>query len=426
MRVAILTLNEYADVQHILNIAIGLKERGHSVSMCAGAFLKPVCTEYGIKHTNTPVDITEITNDLRDNGEFQYMNRKKIDLLAYTRKHMKNKYKNQLNQFFIMAQDAHVILYDTNAIGATDVAEYLGIPAVHIANMPNIYPVSNYPKDDWANKSIINKPFNKLTYKSVSKIEKPLIDVINKFRYDLLKIKKRKVGQNFYKLHNWNIPIILPYAPEYFSEIKGFNDNIHITGFNSIQKNKKLDKDMYKFFNSGSKPIIINFGLVPYEEPETLIERLYNAIDETGCRYIFVVGNSNIDLPNTKDIHLTKDSRVRDLYPRCKGIIHAGEMLYTSDALYYGIPQLIVPTTVQQRFWADYLYQKRYILKPMLEEELTTKKIIKVIKEFDDENVIKRSEELKEVFHRTEGTEKSIKVIEDAVKNWIDTFHKGK
>ncbi len=162
MKIAILTLNEYADVQHILNIAIGLKEKGHTVNMCAGSFLKKIAEEHNIEFFNSPVDITEITHELEEAGEFEYINRKKLDIHAYTRKYMKDKYKMLLNQFFITAKDAHIIVYDTNAVGALDIAEYMGIPAVHIANMPNIYPTSKYPYSDWTNKSIINKPFNKL------------------------------------------------------------------------------------------------------------------------------------------------------------------------------------------------------------------------------------------------------------------------
>ncbi len=424
MRVAILTLGEYAGVQHILNIAIALRQRGHKVSMCSGSFLKQVAEEYNIQHTNSPVDIVEISDNLRDLNEFRYMNRRKLDIFAYTRKQMKNKYRNLFNQFFIVAKDAHIILYDTNAVGATDIAEYLGIPAVHIADMPNIYPISNYPYEDWSNKSIINKPFNKLTYKKASKIDKQVLKEINNFRYNSLKINKRKSGENFYKIHGWSIPIILPYAPEYFSEIKGFNENIHITGFNSIQKNKKLDKDVYKFLNSGSKPIIINFGLIPFEEPEVFIQKLTNVLYETKCRYIFVVGNSTIDLPDLPDIYLIKNSRIRNLYSRCKGIVHCGEMLYTSDALYNGIPQLIIPNTIQQKFWGEFLYANKFILKPIYEKNITTKTLIKVFEQFDNEEVIAKSAALKKVFHRTEGTDKSVQVIEDALKNWIDTFKK--
>lgn len=418
MRITLLTINTYADVQHILELGKALKDKGHDVSICAGLFLKTAVEDYGMKYCRMYIEIDNIVKEYEDRGEFEYIRRKNFDLHKFLRKRLQRKFEQLLNHFFIACKDAHIIIYDTNALGATDIAEFLGIPAVQISTLPNIYPINEYPFKDYSKKGF----FNKRSYKAIKKREKDVIDIVNKFRVNVLGLPNRKSGANFYKINGWEIPIIYPFPKEFLSEVKSFGEKVHITGFNNSDFKKPLDKDMYSFLNAGEPPILVNFGYFPLEDPELFLEKLINAMYEVKCRFIFVLGETHMDLPNNPDILLISHTRKEGLLSRCKGFIHYGEFLNISDGFYYNVPQLLLPQTTNQKFWAKFLYSRNLTFKPLLEEKSTTKVLIDALRAFDNVPFKENQRKINLSIKEEKGIADSVKVVENTIVDYLDYY----
>ncbi len=422
MRITLLSVNTYADVQNMFEIGKRLKDRGHEVSVCSGLFLKEAIDDYGMKYCRTPIEIDSIVQEYEDRGDLEFLKRKNFDGHRFLHKKLKFKFRQLLNYFFIACKDAHLIVYDTSAIGASDIAEFLGIPCVHVSMLPNLYPIKERPYNDYSNKFILNYPFNKLTYKTIIKKEKEVLDIINDFRVSALSLPERKAGQNYYKINKWEIPIIYPFPKAFFKDIKTFGPKVHVTGLNSSDTKKPLSKEMYAFLNSGEAPILINFGLMPLEDAEFFLEKLVNAMYEVKCRFIFVVGESHMALPNNPDILLISHTRKEGLLSRCKGFIHYGELLNITDGFHYNVPQLLFPQTVEQKFWAKFLYSKGLTYKPLIEEKSTTKVLIEALRKFDDPSLKNKLNEVHNEIMLDKGLEESANIIENTLLDYLNFY----
>ncbi len=425
MRITLLSVNTYADVQHMFEIGRCLKGRGHDVSFCAGLFLREAIEDHGMKYCRIPLEIDSVVQEYEDRGEFEYLKRKNFDGHRFLRKKLKFKYRQLLNYFFMACKDAHLIVYDSSTIGAPDIAEFFGIPCVHVAMLPNVSPISEYPCDDFSNKFILNYPFNKLTYRKIIKSEKDVIGIINDFRVTALSLPPRKMGKNYYKINKWEIPIIYSFPKVLFENVKTFREKVHVTGLNTSDMKKPLSKEMYAFLNSGDAPILVNFGMMPLEDAEVFLEKLINAMYEVKCRFIFVVGETHMSLPNNPDILLISHTRKEGLLSRCKGFIHYGELLNITDGFYYNVPQLIFPQTTEQKFWAKFLYSKGLTFKPLVEEKATTKVLIDALNAFDDPTIKDKLTELYPQIKAEKGLLESAKIIENTLLDYLD-FYKDK
>ncbi len=98
--------------------------------------------------------------------------------------------------------------------------------------------------------------------------------------------------------------------------------------------------------------------------------------------------------------------------------MHHGGVGTMASALKSGKPQLIMPFSVDQPFWANRLYKLGYAIKPLVEKNLSVEDLITSFEEMDKDEYISRAIEIKEKLDSENGNENIVKYIENVYDNY--------
>lgn len=121
---------------------------------------------------------------------------------------------------------------------------------------------------------------------------------------------------------------------------------------------------------------------------------------------------------NEDNIMAVKKASHRLLFRRAKCIIHHGGVGTMSEALLSGVPQLIMPFTVDQPFWANRLYLKGLTTHPLKEKNLEVYDLVRAFKEMENDKYIRNAEEIKNIIKSEKGLENAVKHIERVYKTF--------
>ncbi|MPM73741.1 O-mycaminosyltylonolide 6-deoxyallosyltransferase [bioreactor metagenome] len=225
---------------------------------------------------------------------------------------------------------------------------------------------------------------------------------------------KRKSGVYTYAINNTPIPIVYPVSKYLFEDIKTWDDKVYLPGFVFLEnKEEKLDPKIEKFISKGSKPIVISFSSMPLKNPDKFKETLVKALNKSNYRAIVLTGISGMHFEDEKNILAIPSAPHNLLFPLSKGIMHHGGVGTMASALKSGKPQLIMPFSVDQPFWAHRLYMLGYAIKPLSENTVTADTLAKAFMEMDEPKYVTNAAKIKKKLDSENGNENLIKYIEN-------------
>lgn len=88
------------------------------------------------------------------------------------------------------------------------------------------------------------------------------------------------------------------------------------------------------------------------------------------------------------------------------------------DRVLSGVPQLIIPFTVDQAFWAHRLFSKGYSVGTLKEKNLESVDLIKAFKDMENKEYIRNAKEIKNIIESEKGLENAVKYIEKVYKSF--------
>ena len=179
-----------------------------------------------------------------------------------------------------------------------------------------------------------------------------------------------------------------------------------------METDKTLSDELKRFLEDGKKPIVITFSSMPLSEPESFMHKLMQALKVSGERAVILTGNSGITRNNSKDCFFTKFCPHLSLFQYSTGVVHHGGVGTMAAALKSGIPQQIIPFSVDQPFWADRLYKLRYGLKPLKEKNLSTEDLVNSFKMMNDFGIQTKAKQVGEKINVEKGNERIVEYLE--------------
>jgi len=194
------------------------------------------------------------------------------------------------------------------------------------------------------------KPF--FEKKFINEYLKIILEIYSELGIDVSKIKSRK---ELYKKE----PVLIP-SDHIMEPIDGENEHLHYTGplfWDGFEKmNTGVDEKTLKNIKKDKKIIYVSFGASIFKKD------LYNTIIHTISRlpYFFVIGiGPNFerkDFPeDTESMIIRKYTPGKLLSKFSDIIINTGSQGSVSQGLLYGKPQISLPTTMDQSFFANRL-----------------------------------------------------------------------
>lgn len=418
MRIAIFTLGSRGDVQPYVALGREAIKRGHSVTICTGESFKEFIEGNGIEFTKSDLDLMALLQTKDGQEVFNNGTKHIIKAINYAKENVNPAYRKTMEQFYNCAKHADMIIYHPKALGTQDIALKLDIPCICMSPVPFIYPIEEFPNLVVSAKGNFGKVLNKLTYKTMKYAESSNMKEINDFREKVLNLPKRKVGVYTYDIDKKEIPIIYPVSKYLFEEVKSWNDKVYLPGFVFLEnEDKKLSDEIIDFIDKKSAPIVISFSSMPLKSPDKFKAILIEALNESNNTAIVLTGISGMNFENEQNILAVPSAPHNLLFPLAKGIMHHGGVGTMASALKSGKPQLIIPFSVDQPFWANRLYNQGYALKPIFEKDITVDKLVKLFKEMDRKDNIDDAIRIKEKLGAENGNENIVSYIEKVYHN---------
>ncbi|MGE4283711.1 MAG: glycosyltransferase [Clostridia bacterium] len=417
MKVAFLTLGSRGDVQPYVALAKELIKNGHEALVCTGASFKEFIQENGVDFHEATADLMAILESDEGKKVFSGGRYNISKMLKYAKEVITPAYRKSMDDFLDASKRSDLIIYHPKALGAVDIANFLNIPCISMPPIPIVYPITEFPSIAVSANRNFGPFLNKLSYKATSLGESPYMKDINDFREKSLHLSKRKAGEFAFKVNRKDIPIIYPISPFLFKEVDSWKNRVFLSGFLFLDIGEtKLDDELEDFLKSGAKPIVVSFSSMPLKDPKVFKDKIIEALKETGNRAVVLTGVSGMTFENQENIFCVKKAPHKLIFRKAKGIIHHGGVGTMSEALLSGVPQLIIPFTVDQPFWANRLYSKGYTTRPLRERNLEVSDLVKALKEMENDKYVRNAEEIKNIIESEKGLENAANYIERMYK----------
>jgi UDP:flavonoid glycosyltransferase YjiC (YdhE family) len=321
-------------------------------------------------------------------------------------------FKNSIDQQFDFlldaTNDADVLIATVNELAAPTVAEYRDIPHFRLTFAPVLPGNHPPPFSPWQNMPVI---LNKLGWGILSILSFMAIrKFINKRRI-ALGLKPVKDSNNY---HTGRSHTLLSINPELAPPCGTWEGRYKYdyTGYCYGQIDGELHDEVLEFIEDGELPVYVGFGSVHIKNAEKFSQMVVDAATETGCRVI--LGQGWMDLGNgyLKDnIFCISDSNHATLFPKTAGIVHHGGSGTTHTAAKAGIPQLILPQTVDQYFWGNRIRQMGLGPGSIVPKKIKTKDLVDAFNNFTSGKYLKKVKALSEKMKYEDGVQRSVEII---------------
>lgn len=422
MKITILTLGSRGDVQPYVALAKELMKNDHEVVICTGATFKDFIEKNEISFHEVSADLMAIMESEEGNKVFNGGNFNLFKMMKFSKEVITPAYRRSMDDFYQAAKEAELIIYHPKALGAVDIALHYNIPCICLPPVPVMYPTTEFPNFSVSPNKNFGPVLNRLSYKVVMFSEVPFIKQINDFREKTLRASKRKAGLYTYEMNGEPIPILYPISPFLFKEVDSWEGRVFLSGFFFLDLGEEtLSNEIEEFLEKDKKPIVVSFSSMPLKNPSSFKEKLVKALKETNNRAIVLTGTSGMKFNHEEDILAVEKAPHRFLFKRAKGIIHHGGVGTMSEALLSGVPQLIMPFTVDQPFWADRLYKKGYSIKPLREKNLKVSDLVHALEQMENKDYIENAKNVKNVIQSEDGLQRAVTYIESL----LDERQKG-
>jgi UDP:flavonoid glycosyltransferase YjiC (YdhE family) len=213
-------------------------------------------------------------------------------------------------------------------------------------------------------------------------------------------------------------------SPTLIPQPKDWESHHKITGFINIDKDKReghfLDqttKELTQWLSNGHRPIYMGFGSNGIGNPEKFSKILMEVIEKTDERILFSTGWSKFDnLPNHKNLFVTKYVNHESILPHCKlGIFHGGAGTLAT-MLRHNLPVIIVSFYTDQPTWGKIVERKK-VGAHIPVKSLTSEKLISAIQKVQTDEINHNVSIVGKQIKLENGLERAIIEIE----NYFDT-----
>lgn len=362
MNIGIFTYGTRGDVQPCIALALGLKAKGHDVSIAAPENFNNLVEECGIKFLPLHGDAEAMMNSPEGQQVLQTGNT--IKLVKYFYKALEL-IKQPLRESYLAAA-GKVDLIVANSVTLpviSAIAEKYDKKIAYVYFMPPLAPTDQFPVSGLDFISL--KGYNKLSYKLAHGFFWKFVKrSVNEFRKEL---GLRPLTENLVNHVGRQKPLDLYcISPSLIPQPADWGENSKITGFMTVAESGKSlvtatkpDNRLEKWLQKGPAPIYMGFGSNGVGDLINVGEILREILEQTTERILFCKGWSlYYDLPLHPNLFITKYVDHDAVLPKCSaGIFHGGAGTLAA-MLRHNLPVIVVSFYSDQPTWGKIIQRK--------------------------------------------------------------------
>lgn len=419
MRVLLLTHGTRGDVQPFVALAKALHSAGHEPVLGAPAALAPLAAEHGVRFT--PLD--DGPNRMLEDPE-------RLDPVLGSNKHNRAREVAGMLRVMREAKPAMVrVLADmaSAAEGGADlvvhqanqpahhIAEHLGVPAVPVGLQPVWVPTRAFPNPVLPVR--VPAALNRATYRLNHLALRTFAPVIDTWRRDTLGLARRRHQHDTLRRPDGTPATLLhAFSQHVVPPPRDYPTWVHTTGYWFLDSSAEWTPphELAEFLQAGKPPVFIGFGSMPNTAPEQTGQLLVRAVRNAGVRAVIAAGPTNIQLDHRCEDVLLIDQVPHDwIFPRVAAVVHAGGAGTTSEALRANRPQVLCPSHVEQRFWAQRMHALHVACEPLPMHRLDANRLTDaILHAVTDQTLTRRAQQLAPRIRTENGLARAITLLE--------------
>ncbi len=413
MHYCLVTYGSRGDIQPFIYLALGLKGRGHRVTLAGPGNFKQLVESYNIDFYPLFGD----TEELVKSPEF----RKVISAgsnIGFTRmvlKKMRDKQIPILDDVYKACETADAIIAVNTCIFYTAaVAEKLGKKWLLIQLNPPMIPTREFPMLMFNFPDI--KWLNYYTYIAINNIlwqvQKKDYAMFRQ-RLGLPPIK----GSLFKHVINHKVPMIHAFSPELISKPHDWDEHHIVAGFfkqpaPSAGDRVHLSAEFETWLTAGKKPLYIGFGSIPFPNPQKLSAIIKEILAVSTIRIIYCSGWSELpDLPSNPNLFVIKQADHGWLLPQCRAAVIHGGIGTVAAVLEAGIPAIVASLFVDQPVWGEVI-AARQLGVHIPWRKLTASRILNALKQVEEPPIAQNIKTVNARLLKEDGVNVAIQAIE--------------
>lgn len=383
MRLALVCVGTRGDVQPYVALGGGFRAAGHRVRVVADPVFAPLVQQAGLEFYPVRTDPQQLLQE--------GVGRVGLHPLCLQR-WLLHRARGMARAYFAdvaaACRDVDGILFSALAFPAAHVAEAQGIPYVGAYLQP-LTPTRAFPGPFAL--GLLGLPawfpfrglLNRLSFRLANAAFSLLIHAtVNRCRRELLGLPPKPL--RFYLTVDVQpIPILYGFSPHVVPRPPDWGPHIHVTGYWPLTEPAwKPPPGLVAFLEAGPPPVYVGFGSMVDMTPERLTHMVVEALAVTGRRGILLGGWARLGRANLPPTILQVDQVPHGwLFPRCAAVVHHGGAGTTAAGLRAGVPNVVVPFTMDQPFWAWRVHALGVGPRPIPRSRLSAARLAQAIQE---------------------------------------------
>ena len=274
-------------------------------------------------------------------------------------------------------------------LGAT-IAEIYDIPLILVEPTP-VLPTGDFPAPGWPIQRHLGRWHNRFSgFAMLEVIWQWYRPFVNEFR-------------SRFGLQSWNsanfrqvltsAPLLGAYSSAVVPRPRDWPESAHPTGywFEAVPPNWHPSAELEAFLGQGDPPVYVGFGSMAGRDPQHVARIVLEALARSGQRGILATGWGGMQALNAPATAFVLDAAPHSwLFPRMSAVVHHGGAGTTAEGLRAGVPAVIVPFIVDQRFWGTRVQALGAGPAPMPASSLTINQLAAAIHQATSDAVMQR------------------------------------
>ena len=412
MRFCFITIGSRGDVQPFIALGRGLKQKGHSVRICAMNVFQKLIEAEGFEYAPMAGSAELVMEKLiGEQVSFAEYFRNLRGLLEPIKKEFLKDIENA-------CIDIDCVLYSTLGSVAYHACEKYKIPCFRVFFCP-LDPTDEFPAMT-APRLPLGRIYNRFTFKSGDLLwSNATRTLLNDWRKEMGLSEVKPFQFPYREMNGKPIPTLYAYSSIIAPKPEEWDDNRYVTGFwvQEVSENWEPDQELRDFLQDGEKPIYIGFGSTVGGNFDRILDIVLESVKKTKQRALLSAGWRNIgDRKLPENVMQVGNVPHEWLFRQVKAVSHHGGAGTTAAGIRSGIPGIIVPFGGDQPYWGDRIYKLGIGTKPIWCKKLTVENYSQAINTVaSDEAMQKKACEYGQKLRDENGVENAISIIESCL-----------
>ena len=400
MRILIGGFGSRGDMQPMLALGLGLRARGHAVTVCGPPDFAAWADELALPFAAVGGSV----QDLVQRGTDRNGNVRTVTVLREARA-MGHAHFAALEP--LVARSDLVVASGITVAGAS-LAERRGIPYVFVGLCPQVIPSREHPHP-MVPRQTLPGPVNRLTWR-VGGLANNLVfrGTVNRERARLGLAPIGDIWSHviFHRLIVAADPALAPLPADVPAGVRQ-------TAAVYMPEPEDLPVGVEEFLQAGPPPVYIGFGSMADQDPVRTSLGILEAARRAGVRVLLSSGWAGlgaVELPPTAlVIGHTPHGK---LFPRCAAVVHHGGAGTTANAARSGVPQVLVPHFLDQFYWCHRVWKLGLSPPPIPRSLLQVEPLAAALRTCRDDTALRERARAFAPSVALDGLERTIQLIE--------------